>query len=62
MRLYHPRHDRWSDHFQVIGPLIVPITEVAEATARLLRFNDDDRVLERKLLQAAGRYPKTKKP
>jgi hypothetical protein len=40
--------------------MIVPITEVAEATARLLRFNDDDRVLERTLLQAAGDYPKGK--
>jgi hypothetical protein len=48
------------DHFQINGSMIVPITEVAEATARLLRFNDDDRVLERTLLQAAGDYPKGK--
>jgi hypothetical protein len=60
VRLYHPRLDRWADHFEINGGLIVPITEVPEATARLLRFNDDDRVLERKLLQAAGRYPKSK--
>ena len=60
VRLYHPRRDLWTDHFDINGPLIIPITEVAEATARLLRFNDDDRVLERKLLQAAGRYPLSK--
>jgi hypothetical protein len=58
VRLYDPRRDRWSDHFQINGALIVPITEVAEATARLLRFNSDDRLLERRTLQAAGRYPK----
>jgi len=60
VRLYHPRRDRWEDHFQINGAMIVPITEVAEVTARLLRFNDDDRVLERALLQAAGQYPKGK--
>ena len=58
VRLFHPRRDRWSDHFQIDGALIVPITEVAEATARLLRFNSDDRLLERSMLQASGRYPK----
>jgi hypothetical protein len=58
VRLYHPRRDRWGDHFQINGAMIVPITEIGEATARLLRFNDDDRVLERTLLQAAGQYPK----
>src|SRR5947207_11169527 len=23
VRLYHPRRDRWADHFQIHGPLIV---------------------------------------
>lgn len=50
--------NRWSDHFQIDGALIVAITEVAEATTRLLRFNSDDRQLERTMLQASGRYPK----
>jgi len=58
VRLFHPRRDRWSDHFQIDGALIVAITEVAEATTRLLRFNSDDRQLERTMLQASGRYPK----
>ena len=58
VRLFHPRRDRWSDHFQLDGALIVPITEVGEATARLLRFNSDDRLLERSMLQASGRYPR----
>lgn len=58
VRLYNPRRDRWAEHFQIDGPLIVPKTEVAEATVRLLRLNVDDRVLERKMLQACDRYPK----
>jgi hypothetical protein len=58
VRLFHPRRDRWSDHFQIDGALIVAITEVAEAATRLLRFNSDDRQLERTMLQASGRYPK----
>ena len=57
VRLYHPRRDRWSAHFQINGALIVSVTEIGEATARLLRFNDEDRITERRLLQTAGRYP-----
>ena len=58
VRLYHPRRDRWSSHFGIQGPLIVPITEVGEATIRLLKLNDDARVLERQVLQAVHRYPR----
>jgi hypothetical protein len=58
VRLFHPRRDRWADHFQIDGALIVPVTEIGEATARLLRVNADDRILERSMLQASGRYPK----
>jgi hypothetical protein len=62
VRLFHPRRDGWSDHFQISGALIVPVTEIAEATGRLLRFNSDDRLLERTMLQASGRYPKQTPP
>lgn len=57
VRLFNPRSDQWNAHFQISGALITAITEVGEATARLLRFNDDSRVLERQLLQEAGRDP-----
>ena len=39
-RLFHPRLDRWSDHFELSGDVIRPLTEIAEATIRLLRIND----------------------
>ena len=52
--LFHPRRDRWTDHFQLVGGRIEPRTPKGRATARLLRFNDPDRVQERELLVAAG--------
>ncbi|MDZ7290269.1 MAG: HNH endonuclease [candidate division KSB1 bacterium] len=52
--LYHPRRDRWLDHFQLIGAQIIPLTPKGRATARLLQLNHPDRVEERELLIAAG--------
>ena len=53
-RLFHPRRDRWSDNFRLVGGRIEPRTATGRATARLLHFNDTDLVLERELLVAAG--------
>ncbi len=55
--LFNPRTQRWSDHFRINGPVIEPLTPIGRATARLLRLNLDQRVVERRLLQAAGRHP-----
>jgi len=55
--LYHPRRDRWSDHFRLAGARIVPLTVIGEATVRLLQLNASDRLLLRRALQKAGRYP-----
>jgi hypothetical protein len=52
--LFHPRRNRWSDHFQLVGGRIEPRTAEGRATTRLLRFNDADRVEERQLLVAIG--------
>ena len=52
--LFHPRRDRWIDHFQLVGGRIEPRTPKGCATARLLRFNDPNRVQERELLVATG--------
>ncbi len=38
------------------GGLIEPLTPEGRVTARLLRLNLDKRVIERRLLIAAGRY------
>lgn len=57
VRLFNPRTDTWHDHFRLVGSAIEPITEIGQATARLLRFNAPDRVLQRQTLQQIGVYP-----
>jgi hypothetical protein len=60
-RFFNPRIDRWRDHFE-LGPdgiTIVPLSAIGEATARILGFNDGERLLERQALRQIGRYPRT---
>jgi len=52
--VYHPRRDRWTDHFRLSGGRIEGLSPVGRVTAQLLRFNHPDRVAERILLVAAG--------
>ncbi len=46
-RLYHPRRDRWDEHFRFNGPRIEGTSTVGAATVKLLRFNDSHRIEER---------------
>jgi hypothetical protein len=57
VRLFNPRIDDWSEHFQLMGATIESKTDIGEATIRLLRFNSPDRVLQRHVLQQVGAYP-----
>ena len=52
--LYHPRRDRWTDHFRLAEAHIVPLTAVGRVTVWLLQLNQPERVAERELLLAAG--------
>jgi HNH endonuclease len=52
--LFHPRRDRWNDHFKLAGGRIEPLTATGRVTAKLLQFNHPDRVEEREQLAAAG--------
>ena len=54
--LFHPRRDRWVEHFQLAEGRIEPRTPVGRATARLLQLNSPDRVEERRQLVAAGLF------
>lgn len=56
VRLFNPRVDTWLGHFRLFGASIEPLTEIGEATVRLLRVNSPDRVLQRKALQQIGAY------
>jgi 5-methylcytosine-specific restriction endonuclease McrA len=59
VRLFHPRRDTWKDHFSLNGTpgVIQGQTAVGRVTVNLLRFNDADRIMDRKLLLDAERYP-----
>lgn len=52
--LYHPRRDRWSEHFCLLVAEFTPLTPVGRVTVRLLQLNRSDRVRERQLLIEAG--------
>ena len=54
-RLFNPRLDRWNEHFVVKEGQIIGLTPIGEVTITLLRFNEVERILERLLLQQAGR-------
>jgi len=51
--LFHPRKDRWSDHFQVNEFRLIGLTAIGRARAEALGFNDPRRVLIR---QSEGRF------
>ena len=55
--LFHPRKDKWAEHFRADGPRIVPLTPVGHATATLLRFNAAERLRVRQALAQTGRFP-----
>lgn len=57
VRLFHPRQDRWTEHFRLTAARINPLTDVGEATVQLLNLNAGDRLLLRRTLIKAGRYP-----
>jgi hypothetical protein len=51
--LFHPRKQRWLEHFRLNGPRIEPLTATGRATARLLGFNAEARLAERAALPAS---------
>jgi hypothetical protein len=57
-RLFHPRQDRWVDHFRLQGATIEPLSIVGSVTIFLLRLNAAERATERQLLQELGTYPR----
>jgi hypothetical protein len=52
--LFHPRRDRWLDHFRISGGSIEPLTSVGRVTVSLLRLNAPDRIEEREQFLATG--------
>lgn len=57
VRLYHPRRDSWTDHFRLAGARIAPLSDEGTTTIQLFDLNGSDRLLLRRALIKAGRYP-----
>lgn len=55
--LFHPRLDRWAEHFRLDGSRIAGLTARGRVTVFLLQLNAPERVRQRRHLQALGRYP-----
>jgi hypothetical protein len=60
VRLFNPRTDRWSEHFELRGSRVEGKTEIGKGTSALLAFNHPDRILEREELIRSRRYPSEK--
>ncbi len=57
VRFFNPRRDFWGEHFRLDDNAIQSLTDIGEVTARILDFNNDERILERRELIEIGRYP-----
>ncbi len=55
--LFNPRRQVWDEHFVLNDARIAGITQIGQATARLLKINAPNRLLERQVLINQGRYP-----
>jgi hypothetical protein len=55
VRLFHPRTDLWTEHFEFEGPRILGRTAIGRATVHVLAMNTDDLLLLRlELLKERG--------
>ena len=53
-RLFHPRRDRWEEHFASEGARIVGRTAIGRTTAWLLQMNAEERIELRAVLLKLG--------
>lgn len=43
-RLFNPRSDIWSEHFQIVEPYVIGLSACGRATVRVLNMNLDNRI------------------
>ena len=48
--LFNPREHVWEEHFEIIECVFYHKSLIGEATIKVLKLNDVDRIIERKLL------------
>ena len=56
VRLFHPRLDRWAEHFAWEATKLLGITPVGRTTVAVLQINRTDAVLVREALMEEGIY------
>jgi hypothetical protein len=56
VRLFHPRQDRWSEHFTLRGVSILGLTPFGRATVALLKINAPTLVTVRAVLIMEGTF------
>jgi len=56
-KLYHPRRDRWAEHFRWHGPRLRGLTPTGRATIQVLAINDSLAVALRRELILEGVFP-----
>ena len=54
IRLFHPRTDDWSQHFEWHGAKLAGLTSIGRVTIEVLAMNDSEAVESRKLLLKLG--------
>ncbi len=57
--LFHPRRNRWSDHFRLERNWIIGTTAIGRTTVHVLQFNHPDYLALRSSLQEEGSYPRS---
>jgi hypothetical protein len=57
VRLFNPRQDAWSDHFEWDGPVLLGRTPIGRTTIEVLNINLNHRVAHRQFLLAEGEFP-----
>ncbi len=55
--LFHPRKDKWPEHFKWDGAVLVGLTPTGRATVELLAINHPDHIVLRESLIEEGIFP-----
>jgi hypothetical protein len=57
VRLFHPRHDTWDDHFEWRGVELRAKTEIGSVTIAVLNINHADCLAMREAFREEGSFP-----
>lgn len=50
VRLFNPREELWDEHFEMEQGVIYAKTKIGEATIKVLKLNEVDRIIERQAI------------